>query len=132
MATYDSNLATDRDKIRFLIGDTDDDHQMLMDNEIAFLLVQNGDDLYMTAAMSCETIAAKFARDVDYRFSTMWQNASEAFDHYKTLASTYRAIQGTQATIVPQFTTGPGMSDDYPEVFWVGMDDNPPVDKTDE
>ena len=132
MATYDNNLDLDRDKIRLLVGDTDDDHQMLADNEIAFFLAQNGDDLYMTAAMCCEAIASKFARDVDYRFSTMWQNASEAYDHYKDRAETYRALQATQSAVIPAFQSGPGMDEEYPEIFWYGMNDNPPVLKTDE
>jgi len=131
MATYDDNLSTDRDKVRFLVGDTDDDNQMLSDNEITFLLTQEGDSFLLAAASGCEAIAAKFARDVNFRFSTMWQDSSDAYDHYMTLSKKYR-MESERNTGQPIFTFNENISDgEAPELFYYGMHDNPPTSNTD-
>ena len=131
MATYDDNLVNDRDKIRLMIGDTDDEFQMVTDNEIAFFLSENGDDLWLSAAMACDIIAAKFARDVNFRFSTMWQDSSDAYEHYMDRARQYRAIQAS-TTVAPVFSYGPGVNSEAPEIFWYGMHDNPPTPQVDD
>jgi len=131
MATYDDNLSTDRDKVRFLIGDTDDDNQMLSDNEIAFLLTQENSNLLLASASACEAIAAKFARDVNYRFSTMWQDASDAYAHYMQLAEKYRT-ESSRNSGQPIFTFNENInSGEAVELFWYGMHDNPPTDASD-
>lgn len=131
MSTYDDNLSNDRDKVRFLVGDTEDDQQMLSDGEIAFTLTQTGDNLLLAAAYACETIAAKFARDVNYRFSTMWQDASDAYDHFMDLAKK-RRMESERNTGQPIFTFNENINGGLaPELFWYGMHDNPPTTKTD-
>lgn len=52
---------SDRDRIRFLIGDTDTNDQLVSDEEIAWSLTQGG-SIYQTAHDLCTVIAAKFAR----------------------------------------------------------------------
>lgn len=131
MSTYDDNLSRDVDKVRFLVGDTDDDQQMLSDNEINFILTQKGDNLLLAASFACETIAAKFARDVNYRFSTMWQDASDAYDHFMNLAK-IRRTESERNTGQPIFTFNEHISDgEAPELFYYGMHDNPPTSNTD-
>lgn len=128
--TYDPTLAKDTDKVRYLVGDTDDDDLMLEDTEIKFLLTLENDNLFEAAARACETIAAKFARDVNYRFSTMWQDASDAYDHYMRLAKRLRERDEYHFPDLG-FKASPVFDDrneDYgPEVFWVAMHDNPPT-----
>jgi hypothetical protein len=131
MSTYDDNLTTDRDKVRFLIGDTDDDQQMLSDNEIAFILTQENNNLLLSASNACRAIAAKFARDVNYRFSTMWQDASDAYDHFMDLAEKHRI--GSERNIgQPVFTYNENINGgNAVELFWYGMHDNTPTVPTD-
>jgi hypothetical protein len=127
MSKYDPNLGTDRDKVRFLVGDTDDDNIMLSDSEIAYLLSLEGNDVFGTASRACESIAAMFAREVDTRFSTLWQDASQAFEHYTRLSARL-AVQAGRSDVAPEFLYA-NIDPDSPAVFWVGMHDNPVPEK---
>ena len=131
MSTYDDNLSTTRDQLRFLIGDTDDNEQMLSDSEIAFLFTMEDDDLLMTCASACDAIASKFARDVNFRFCTMWQDASDAKKHYTELANRFRA-ETSRNTAQPVFTFNENLNaGEVWEQFWYGMHDNPQTYSTD-
>lgn len=48
-ATYDSTLSTDKDWVRFLVGDTDITNAQLSDEEIAALLIEEANK-YLAAA----------------------------------------------------------------------------------
>lgn len=123
--TYDPSLPTDTHKVRYLVGDTDVNDLMLQDDEIAWLLQIENDDVFMAAARACESIAARFARDVNYRFSTMWQDSSDAFAHYMKLAETLRASDEADFPNLG-FKASATFDDVGPENFWYGMHDNPP------
>ena len=131
MALYDDQLSLDRDKVRFLVGDTDNDNPMLSDNEVGFALSENNNDIYMSAAYLCEALAAGFARDVNYRFSTLWLNAGDAYEHFTRRAQQLRR-DADSATGQPIFTMGEGTDEDAPEIFWYGMHDNPPTPQTED
>ena len=60
--TYTDPNTSDRDKIRFLIGDTDSTDPLLSDEEIAFTLAEAGGSVYQAGHDSCYAIAAKFSR----------------------------------------------------------------------
>lgn len=60
--TYVDPNTSDRDKIRFLIGDTDSSDPLLSDEEIAFTLSEAGGSVYQAGHDSCYAIAAKFSR----------------------------------------------------------------------
>ena len=60
--TYTDPNTSDRDKIRFLIGDTDSTDPLLSDEEIAFTLTEAGGSVYQAGHDSCYAIAAKFSR----------------------------------------------------------------------
>lgn len=127
---YDEKLPDDRNKVRFLIGDTDNADLILRDEEVTYCLSVENDDIFFAAARACETIAARFARDVNYRFSTMWQDAGDAFDHYMGLAERLRKSDSSEFTAI-DLQVSPVMQkrmDDFgPEVFWFGMHDNPSI-----
>lgn len=132
MSTYDPTLSLDRDKVRFNIGDTDNDFLMLHDNEISELLDQENDDLLLASYRACVAIAGKFARDVNYRFSTMWQDSTEAFNHYMQLANTYKtqALSGSNSGMGAlgfkmSNVLARELEEDKVEAIWVGMHDTP-------
>lgn len=50
--------------MRFLSGDTDKDDRLVEDEEIDFLLEESSNNTYSAAAMVCESLASKFAREV--------------------------------------------------------------------
>src|SRR5689334_18389528 len=62
--SYDSSLSADKDKVRWLCGDTDTNDQLVQDEEIAFALSDAGNDLRRAAATVCEAIALRFANSL--------------------------------------------------------------------
>lgn len=69
--TYSGNPASStRDAVRFYCQDVDIEDPFLMDEEIDFIISQwehvNDHPIYY-AAVACETIAAKFTREISCR-----------------------------------------------------------------
>jgi hypothetical protein len=54
--------SSDRDAIRFLIGDTDTDDQLLSNEEIDYCITQGGPSVYQAAHDCAYAIASKFSR----------------------------------------------------------------------
>lgn len=93
--TYSGNPTTSTlDEIRFLIGDTDTTDQLLADEEINYLsdkwLERQGSTFYV-AAIACETIAARLAREVSYSADGVSLSLSELQAKYKLQADMLRA-----------------------------------------
>lgn len=55
------------DAVRFLVGDTSTSAPQLTDNEIAFLLSDQGDNTVRAAARGAEMLSARFASQEDER-----------------------------------------------------------------
>lgn len=89
--TYNSDVSTDRDKIRLLIGDTDTTDQLLSDEEIDFVSTQQPNNYY-AAAQCCETIAGKFARDVSTTLEGMSIAKRQRFENYLNMANNLRVM----------------------------------------
>lgn len=62
--SYDSSLPENKDKVRWLCGDTDTNDQLVQNEEILFALSDAGDNLRRAAAMVCDAIALKFANSL--------------------------------------------------------------------
>lgn len=54
--------SSEKDAVRFLVGDTDTDDQLLSDEEIAWVIVQAGASEYQAAHDAAYAIASKFSR----------------------------------------------------------------------
>lgn len=78
-----------KDKIRFMIGDVDEDEQLLQDSEINWVIEQH-DSVWGAAAECCETIAAQFAKRVDVRTEDFNAGIGSKVDHYNALAKEFR------------------------------------------
>ena len=68
--TYDNapgttTAAERRDFVRFNLGDTDTNDQIVTDEEIAAALASASDDVYLASAIVARAIAAQFARASD-------------------------------------------------------------------
>jgi hypothetical protein len=95
-------LSTDRDKVRLLVGDTDQTDPLLYDDEVDACLAQRVVEttsgttynLIAAAADAAGAIAAKFARD--FNFSEDGQNFQRAqrVGHYQSLEQSLRSRQG--------------------------------------
>lgn len=85
--------------VRWLIGDTDTDDELLQDAQINFFLTQNSDNIYYAGAAAAEAIAAKFARETDKAAGVLRVNAGQKHTHYLSLASQLRkqAMMGSVA-----------------------------------
>lgn len=78
-----------RDKVRFLIGDTDTANQLITDEEIAFLLAEWNNDGYVSAARGCDALAARFAAKSDQSKSV---GDLSLTTHYGEQATRYMAL----------------------------------------
>lgn len=110
--------ATQKDYVRFLCGDTDEQVPMLQDEEIEFLLEEHK-SVTQTAKASCKAIIAKLSREVDYAIGPEKVWASQRVEHYRALLAD---LSGSQAKASPSWAT-PGMKQ-RPALFDIGMHDN--------
>jgi hypothetical protein len=86
--TYVDPTSGNRDKIRFLVGDTDSTDFHLHDAEITYLFETWG-NVYAAAAYAAEIIAAKYAHKTNYSRSIGDLSISES---YATSAQEFREL----------------------------------------
>ena len=124
---------SDLDEVRFLVGDTDSDDQLLSDEAIEYLILKwssvYGSNI-MVAAMAAEAISAKFAREISYSADGVSVGVNELQQKFDLLASSLRDQY-------KQFDIGGGpevsgvLWAEYPDptvrptIFSVGINDNP-------
>lgn len=119
--------ANSRDKVRFLIGDTDTTNQLLQDAEITFLLAQWNDDAYVAASHACDALAAKFAAKSDYSKSVGDLSISTQYgqqaDRYRQLGAQLMAQATQSAPPSPTFYTDAEGNVGHQSKFTIGMGD---------
>ncbi len=91
--TYDNTLATDRDKVRFEIQDTETSDQLFADEEIAAVLTAEGSVSYTVLSLA-KKLMIKFARLVDTSVGRVSESASQRFAAYKTIVDKLEAELG--------------------------------------
>ena len=82
--TYDPSIPTDKDAVRFEIGDTDTNDQLLQDEEIGYLLTTEGTVLG-AAIVAAEKAAAKLAKQADQTVSKVSVSLSQRAEAYRKL-----------------------------------------------
>lgn len=97
--TYDSTLTATKDQVRLLVGDTDVNEPLLQDEEIAFLLTENGTMRY-AAVEAANAIAGLFARKADKEVGHLKLQASQKYKQYLALAVRLRR-RAVVASVVP-------------------------------
>lgn len=88
--TYEGRLLdSEKDQVRFLVGDTDPEEFFLHDDEITWLILQweSKGSIYYSAAMAAEAIAARFAREVTTNSDSQTVATSELQQKYLDLAA---------------------------------------------
>lgn len=130
--SYSSALATDKDRVRFLTGDTISTDAQLQDEEITWLVSQRNDVL-LAAADACEGIAARYSRQTDTTNSKLSVAASKRAAAYGVLASTLRqralTLSGAQMFAGGLTISGKQILDENMDAvqpaFSIGKDDEP-------
>jgi len=85
--TYSGDPAgSTRDAVRFLIGDTDTDDQLLNDAEVAYFITQHG-TVNRAASEAARAVAAKFARLMNRSIGALSADFSSKYRQYLELAS---------------------------------------------
>ena len=83
--TYDNNITTDRDKVRLLIGDTNEADQQLQDGEINFFLSSES-NVYRAASKAARALAGFYARKVDKAVGDLKLSLSQRSKAYLAMA----------------------------------------------
>lgn len=90
--TYSGNPGySAKDAVRFLIQDTNEADQLLLDGEIEYLLSTYNDAPMNAAIQACEVITAKFSRMADEKVGAVAIQFSQKAKAYRTMADTLRA-----------------------------------------
>ena len=138
--TYSNDPASStRDAIRFYCQDTNVDDPLLQDEEIDFLSAQwahvTDHPMYL-AAVACEAIAARFAREISYSADGISVGASELQNKYNQLATDLR--EQHKASVIgdgPDISgilVGAELDDTIKPLVWgKGMHDNPEAGRQD-
>lgn len=127
--TYSTALTLTRDKVRFLIGDTDTNDQQLSNEEIAGIIALTH-GVYQAAALCARGLESKYARQADKWVGDLKILASQKARRYADLADRLERGKRTHqtpfagGTSIAAKDTLEADTDWPPMVFKVGMTDN--------
>lgn len=85
--TYDPALSAARDRVRFMVGDTDSTDEQLQNEEIDYLLTTEVSET-SAAIAACQALIAKYSRRVDRQVGSLKISSSKLVDHYTALVET--------------------------------------------
>ncbi len=102
-----------RDQVRLQIGDTDTGNALFTDAEVDQFLERHDDQVLPAAADACDALAARFARDFDFKWKDGEFKKGSRADRYAKLAEQLRARAGIgQPAASLPVTRVDGYSDD--------------------
>jgi hypothetical protein len=87
--SYDNSLIADRDKVRFLVGDTDQANQLAQNEEIDWALTEAG-DIYAAASLVAETIATSFAGRATKAIGDLKLGFTDQYERYIALSASLK------------------------------------------
>lgn len=119
--------SSDRDHVRYIIGDTDESDEFLGDNEIDFELVEANDDVVEASIRCIDKILAKISRLVDYRMHGVTVSGSQAYDQFSRLRRELLSSSGAGAALA----FAGGLSQSETDTFESDLDRRPGFFKRD-
>ena len=130
--TYVDPSSGDRDKVRFLVQDTDSSDAHLQDAEITYLVSVWG-NVYAAAAYAAEAIAAKYSHKTNYSRSigdlSISESYAESATQFRELARTIRTQEldlfppTTKINASAIIATADKLVTTYKTDFYTGMHD---------
>lgn len=125
------------DQARFLAQLTDDTNQRVTNEELTWLLSENGDDPYAAAAAAASRVAAQYADQADKSVGDLSISYSQRASQFAELAGALEKEKKSNAAFrVAPYAGGISVTDKDAErtdttrsspFAWIGMHDNPPV-----
>ena len=138
--TYSStDISTDLAKVRRLIGDTDSANALFTDEEIAFFLDQENDNVYLAAALACDSMVAKESTSEDVSIEGVSVSSSTQSTKWATSAAKFRSLAQGKSTGARIWIGGISLgdmdtededTDRFPSQVKTGMFTNPPSRST--
>lgn len=137
--TYSGSPSTDlKDRVRFLIRDTDTTNQLISDEEILWALTDRGSNHYAAAATCCRVIGAQAAGANQVTVGDVSESGgpSGTAQEWMDLADTYDRKATSVGSCPSPFLGGSSIdrratvaadTDRSRPNFWVGQFDNPSV-----
>lgn len=114
--TYDPALLVGTDpttlmmQVRTLIADVNVKEQQLWNEQIAFAIAQQNNNIYLAASDCCLQIAAKYSRDVDITEGSLHRSYSARQAAYKSRASELK-MRGSNRSYGVAYAGGISTSD---------------------
>lgn len=103
-----------KDEVRYMIGDTKEDDQLLSDEEILYTIAKSNDIVNTAAIRCCDAILATLAREIESTVGPIKVLNQQKFEHYKQIKSIIKS--GVYVAVPVGAPTTPG-------TFSVGMND---------
>lgn len=131
--TYVNPSSGNRDKVRFLIGDTDSNEQHFSDEEISYLLTTWGDNVFDAAIAGAEILSGRYAHLTNYSRSIGDLSISEQYgasaQEFRELANLLRKQKEDLYPPTPKInaqaimSTGDKTVTTYKTDFYTGIHD---------
>jgi hypothetical protein len=131
--TYAGPSTSNKDAVRFLVGDTDSTAQLLSDEEITYLLTEwmpRYDSVVFVASVAADQIATHFAGLIDVSADGVSVSTSQLSARYAELAARlrtqYKSAQVGAELDLSNLMSGTQLDEGIaPLVFGMGLHDNP-------
>ncbi len=94
--SYTDPSASDKDAVRYLVGDTDTTDQQTTDEEIAWVLTEEA-NVYLAGARVARSVSAKYARKADKSVGDLRISYKSTEEHYRSLAADLAARGAVRA-----------------------------------
>lgn len=105
--TYTPDFTLSRDKVRLILGDTVSTTPLVTDEEIAWAVTENNSDLYLAAALLCDSLSGRFASQATTSKTVGSLSLSKSYGEQSTRWSTRAAELRAQAAVMaPPSPTG--------------------------
>lgn len=112
------------DRLRFLVGDTNEDEPIMQNEEIQFLIAEYGSNDNALKYRLFSQVATIFSRDIKRKLGPQSEDPTERLKYFKEQAEFYRIRTVGAGISLPVYA--------YPAAFRRGMHENPPYGGADD